>query len=163
MDIAALLSPQNIAWEPEVSSKKRAFERLAGMLTSCQDNLEESVVLEALNSREKLGSTAMGNGISIPHAGLPIQHPCAALLLLGDGVKMDAPDKKPVQLFMALLVPANHVPDYSPLITELTLTLSQRSLVERILELQESSEILDYLMQLFAKPLAEHGDTTLAA
>lgn len=164
MDITALLSsPQCIAREPEVSSKKRAFERLAGILAACHEDLGVEAVIEALNNREKLGSTALGNGISIPHAGLPILHPSAALLLLDEGIKMDAPDKKPVQLFVALLVPASHVPDYSSLITELTITLSQRSLIEHILELQEPQEVLDYLCKLFAKPAIGYDDTTLAA
>jgi PTS system nitrogen regulatory IIA component len=162
MNIAALLSPECIAREPEVSSKKRAFERLAGMLASCQENLEVESVLEALNNREKLGSTALGNGISIPHASLPIQHPCGALLLLDEGVKMDAPDKKPVQLFMALLVPASHVPDYSPLITDLTVVLSHKSLVEQVLELQDIPAVFAYLETLFASP-SGYGDTNLAA
>jgi len=162
MDITTLLSPERIACELDVSSKKRAFEKLAKMLASAQDALDMETVFEALINREKLGSTALGNGIAIPHACLSIAQPCGALLLLEEGVKMDAPDKKPVQLFMAILVPASNVPDFSPLITELTGFLSQKSLTEQLREIHEPSAILDYLSAYFT-PAEQCYRTALAA
>ncbi|QQZ30007.1 PTS transporter subunit EIIA [Thiothrix subterranea] len=152
MDITTLLSPTRIACKPDVSSKKRAFEQLATMLAADQASLEAEAIFDALTNREKLGSTAIGNGVAIPHACMSIQQPCGALLLLEDGVKMDTPDKKPVQLFMAILVPANQAPDYSELITQLTSTLMQKSLIEQICCHHDTQTVLDHFLELFDPP-----------
>lgn len=152
MDITTLLSPERIACKPDVSSKKRAFEQLAEMLATGQDTLGVDMIFDALTNREKLGSTTMGNGVAIPHACMSVTQPRGALLLVEDGIKMDAPDKKPVQLFMAILVPPNQAPDYSDLITQLTSTLIQKSLIEEICSYCDSETMLDYFITLFTPP-----------
>jgi PTS system nitrogen regulatory IIA component len=152
MDITTLLSPTRIACKPDVSSKKRAFEQLAMMLAADQASLAAEAIFDALTNREKLVSTAIGNGVAIPHACMSIHQPCGALLLLEDGVNMDTPDKKPVQLFMAILVPANQAPDYSELITQLTSTLMQKSLIEQICCYHDTQTVLDRLLELFDPP-----------
>lgn len=152
MAITSLLSPERIACETEVSSKKRAFERLANMLASSQDELSPEAIFDALISREKLGSTTLGNGVAIPHACLSIQKPCGALLLLEDGIKMDAPDKKPVQLFLAILVPNSEKDVYTGLITELTSVLLQKPMLEQITHLRDPKIVMDYLLAQFNPP-----------
>jgi PTS system nitrogen regulatory IIA component len=152
MDMTTLLSASRIACKPDVSSKKRAFEQLANMLAIDQPNLVAEAIFDALTNREKLGSTAIGNGVAIPHACMSINQPCGALLLLEDGVTMDTPDKKPVQLFMAILVPANQAPDYSELITQLTSTLMQKSLIEQICCHHDAQTMLDHFLELFDPP-----------
>ncbi|OQX16030.1 MAG: hypothetical protein BWK73_04940 [Thiothrix lacustris] len=152
MDMTTLLSPKRIACKPDVSSKKRAFEQLASMLATDQTSLGAEAIFDALTNREKLGSTAIGNGVAIPHACMSIHQPCGALLLLEDGVKMDTPDKKPVQLFMAILVPANQAPDYSEMITQLTSTLMQKALIEKICCHQDAQAMLDHFLELFTQP-----------
>lgn len=151
MDIISLLSPERIACETEVSSKKRAFERLAEMLANDQTDLGFEAIFDALINREKLGSTTLGNGVAIPHASLSVPKPRGALLLLEDGVKMDAPDKKPVQLLLAILVPAGEE-NYSGLITELTGILLQKSMLEQITHFHDPKIVMDYLTSLFTPP-----------
>jgi PTS system nitrogen regulatory IIA component len=147
-----LLSPARIACEAEISSKKRAFERLAAMLASAEEGLGAADIFDALTNREKLGCTAIGNGAAIPHACMSVRQPRGALLLMEEGIKMDAPDKKPVQLFMAILVPSSSAPDYSDLITQLTGTLLQKSLIEHICRQRDPSAMLDAFCALFPPP-----------
>lgn len=149
MDITTLLSATRIACKPDVSSKKRAFEQLAEMLATSQNTSDAEAIFDALTNREKLGSTAIGNGVAIPHACMSVDQPYGALLLLEDGVKMDTPDKKPVQLFMAILVPANQAMDYSEIITQLTSTLMQKALIEQICQHSDNQVMLDHFMALF--------------
>ncbi|EIJ33830.1 PTS sugar transporter subunit IIA [Thiothrix nivea] len=152
MDITTLLSPERVSCETEVSSKKRAFEQLAALLVTGYAGLEAETIFHALINREKLGSTAIGNGVAIPHACLPIPQPLGALLVLEDGIKMDAPDKKPVQLFLAILAPANEAPNYSELITRLTGTLLQKSLIEQMCRYNDRQGMLDQFRAFFDPP-----------
>ena len=50
----------------DAGSKKRLFE-LAGELFQATDGADAAEVFDSLFSREKLGSTALGYGIAIPH------------------------------------------------------------------------------------------------
>ncbi len=156
MDIVTLLSMDRITCATEVSSRKRAFETLAELL-SREDSavgFNYEAIFDALVAREKLGSTTLGNGIAIPHACLSIPYPKAALLTVEEGIKMDTPDKKPVHLLLALLVPNDASDAYRPLLGELAMTLNQKSLYGKILQCHEPRLILDYLASLFIRDIA---------
>lgn len=162
MDITTLLTPERIAHAQEMSSRKRVFERLAELLASAQDGLSAEVIFDALTNREKLGSTALGNGVALPHTSIVIPEARGALLLLEEGLKMDAPDKKPVQVFMAILVPADKASDFSPCITELASILLQKPLLEQLYHYREPADILNYFNDLLL-PTPQYYATALAA
>jgi PTS system nitrogen regulatory IIA component len=162
MDIATLLAPERIAYAQEISSRKRVFERLAELLVNAQDDLSAEAVFDALTNREKLGSTALGNGVALPHTSIAIPEARGALLLLEEGLKMDAPDKKPVQVFMAILVPTDKASDFSPCITELASILLQKPLLEQLQHYREPDDILTYFNGLLSPP-PQYYVTALAA
>ena len=88
------------------SSKKRVFESAAAMIADDQAYLESGEVFSALISRERLGSTAMGNGIAIPHCRIAnCAEPVGALITLADPVDFDAHDGQGVDVVFVLLVP----------------------------------------------------------
>lgn len=62
---------------------------------------------EALNAREKLGSTAIGNGVALPHATTDaVSEPVAAMLLLDEPLACSTPDDVPVDVFIGFLAPS---------------------------------------------------------
>ena len=156
MDIVTLLSTDRIVCERELSSKKRAFEKLAALLSheGHEDGFENEAVFNALIAREKLGSTALGNGIVLPHASLRVNYAKAALLLLDESIDMDTPDKKPVHLLLALIVPKGQAESYQPLLSELAIVLNRKGLAKSLLELGEPELILSYLSSLFEQKIA---------
>lgn len=156
MDIVTLLSTDRMAYEPELSSKKRAFEKLAELLSheGHEDGFENETIFNALIAREKLGSTALGNGIALPHASLKVSYAKAALLLLEESITMDTPDKKPVHLLLALIVPKAQAESYQPLLSELAIVLNRKGLTKTLLEFGEPELILGYLSSLFEQKIA---------
>src|SRR5690606_21863857 len=64
--ISRLLAPNNVLVNVSVTSKKRLFEQ-AGLLFENSHGIERSRVTDALLSRERLGSTGLGDGVAIPH------------------------------------------------------------------------------------------------
>jgi PTS system nitrogen regulatory IIA component len=65
-------------------------------------------VFDALWDRETLGSTGLGHGVALPHARLAgLGHPIAAFLRLNRAIDFDAPDGKPVDLVLGLLMQRN--------------------------------------------------------
>ncbi len=108
MLIAALLiNSTNIRCHANVSSKKRALEKLSLLLAQNTEDISQEQIFNALLERERLGSTGLGKGVAIPHARLPnLKHTVAAMFTLDEPVNFDAVDNKPVDILFGLLVPA---------------------------------------------------------
>lgn len=86
-------------------TKSEVLDALANKFAAVYD-LNASTVLEALEERERLGSTGFGRGVAIPHARIPgIRRPVCAVLRLGAQVSFDAADGLPVDLAFGLLSP----------------------------------------------------------
>ena len=104
--LEALLSPELTLCRAPGVSKKRLFETAATLISEHQDTLGEREIYSSLLAREKLGSTALGDGIAIPHCRISTcEQPLVALITLNEGIDFDAPDGKPVDILFLLLVP----------------------------------------------------------
>ena len=103
--VAVLLSDNQIALDLDLRHRQSLFEAAAGMLAG-ECGLPRSAVLESLIARERLGSTALGLGVALPHARVPgLKQPLAAYVRPEEPLLFDAPDDKPVGDFLVLLVP----------------------------------------------------------
>lgn len=107
-NFAKILSPENVALDLEVSSKKRAFEQ-AGLIFENNCGIARSTVSENLFARERLGSTGLGHGVAVPHGRIKgLKAPLAAFLRLAEPIPFESPDGQPVKLLIFLLIP-DHV------------------------------------------------------
>ncbi len=107
-DLPDLLVLDRVAMGCELGSKKRTLEKLAELLMDAFDDeeLTDMQILDALINRERLGSTAIGDGVALPHARMPnLEEPAAAMISLPEGVDYDAIDGHKVDLIVGLLVP----------------------------------------------------------
>ena len=84
-------------------SKKRALE-IISELAAKQLSLPSQVVFEAILTREKMGSTGIGNGIAIPHGKLEedTMRAVGVFVQLETPIAFDAIDNQPVDLLFAL-------------------------------------------------------------
>ncbi len=106
MKLSEILSPDCIRLDVDATSKKRVLELASQLLAGTDESLSRRGVFDCLIAREKLGSTGLGHGVAIPHgrfAGL--DKTVGVFLRTQKGVDFDAPDKEPVDLVFALLVP----------------------------------------------------------
>ncbi|MDK9701351.1 MAG: PTS sugar transporter subunit IIA [bacterium] len=73
------------------------------------DRINRDVLLQILLAREEIGSTAIGDGIAIPHARNPIvlnvTQPYVALCFLENPIEFDALDGVPVHSLFTLITP----------------------------------------------------------
>ena len=67
MDIKKYLLEDSIMVDVETSSKKNVLELISQKLSKITTSNEDEI-FEKLYEREKLGTTAFGKGIAIPHA-----------------------------------------------------------------------------------------------
>lgn len=103
--IAPLISRESLVLGEALSSKKKLFEH-AAQLFSQQRGLKKQEVFNSLFDRERLGSTALGYGVAIPHGRIKsLSDATGAFYRLTPALEFDAPDNQPVSLCFILLVP----------------------------------------------------------
>ncbi|WP_255555777.1 PTS IIA-like nitrogen regulatory protein PtsN [Sodalis sp. CWE] len=88
-------------------SKKKALE-IVSELAAKQLKIAPKIVLNAVLTRERMGSTGIGKGIAIPHGKLEEEdiHVVAGVFIrLGQPIAFGSIDNQPVDLLFALLVP----------------------------------------------------------
>jgi len=105
IDMAELVTADRVLVGIRAGSKRQLLQDLADE-ASAACGLDAKTVLDALIQREKLGTTAVGDGIAIPHAkvsGLPKL--VGFFVRLARPVDFDALDDKPVDIIFLLLAP----------------------------------------------------------
>ncbi len=139
--ISRLLAPNNVLVNLSVTSKKRLFEQ-AGLLFENSHGIERGKVADALLSRERLGSTGLGEGVAIPHGRIKgLQEAVGAVIRLATPVPFDAPDGEPVGLLVFLLVPENATEEHLEILSELAELLSDPQIRESLMKQDNPAQI----------------------
>jgi PTS system nitrogen regulatory IIA component len=102
---AQYLLPENIFLDLNASGKWQAFSKVAALLER-QHQLDRELIYRSLCERERLGSTALGRGVAIPHAQIKgLRHSMTAFARLSEPIAFDAPDEQPVSEMFMLFAP----------------------------------------------------------
>jgi len=130
--LSRILPVGNIVLDMPATSKKRAFEQ-AALLFENHHGLARTTIFDSLFSRERLGSTALGDGVAVPHGRVKgLAKVQSAFVRLARPVPFDAPDGQPVSLLFFLLVPEAATQQHLDILAELAQRLSDKSLRERL-------------------------------
>lgn len=135
MLIKEILPDSRIESGVDINSKKAALEHLAAMLATDSRGLNAIEIFDSLIAREKLGSTGLGEGISIPHGRMAgLVETMGAFLKIRQGVEFDAIDNKPVDMFFALLVPEKSTEEHLNILAHLAEMFSDNAFLKRLRE-----------------------------
>lgn len=105
MDLVTLLSSDAVRVLPGITSKKRLFQEL-GEMFEAEASVSADVAFNALQERESLGPTGVGNGVALPHAQLAgVASVTGLFVRLEKPLEFNAVDRQPVDLIFALLAP----------------------------------------------------------
>lgn len=129
MNLTSRILPlTNIVLDLAVTSKKRAFEQ-AGLLFENNHGIARTAVFNSLIGRERLGSTALGHSVAVPHGRIKdLTEPYAAFMRLTDPIRFDAADGRMAKLLFILLVPENATQLHLDLLAEIARLMSNDSL-----------------------------------
>lgn len=108
MKIADFISKKAIVMDIKSVKKEEVIKELVDALVNAGDIEKRcrNKLIEALMTRESLGSTAIGQGIAIPHAKSDcVQRLLAAFGVSKKGVDFDSLDGEPAYLFFLLVAP----------------------------------------------------------
>ena len=113
MNIESILSLSRTHANIQANSKKRAIEEAARLIAASMAGLDAEEIYNNLIAREKLGTTAIGHGIAIPHCRLSsCQEIVGSLISLQEPVDFGAFDDQGVNLMFVMLVPSKEVDEH---------------------------------------------------
>ncbi len=134
VELASLIDESRILLNVPADCPKAVFRCVSEALGPLV-GIDARTIANALNERERMGSTAVGDGVSIPHARLDaVQTPQAFMLRLQKPIDMDAMDDKPVDVFFILLVPEEADNDHLRVLSRVARLIRQPSNLEHIRE-----------------------------
>ena len=141
-----LLGPGRILANVRINSKKRLLELISATLAEKNKELNPRAIFESLCAREHLGSTALGNGVAIPHGRISGTDDVEALFFqLSRPLDYDTDDGTPVDLVFALAVPKQCTEDHSKLLSSIASRFRQPELLEGLREAVDANEIWQLL------------------
>jgi PTS system nitrogen regulatory IIA component len=105
VNLADLLQDSDILLNADPASKADLFALAASHLQHTT-GLGHETIAKALAEREKLGSTGIGRGVAVPHAGIKeLARPASVVLRLSQPMEFESPDNDPVDLVFVLVWP----------------------------------------------------------
>ncbi|MBW1740190.1 MAG: PTS sugar transporter subunit IIA [Deltaproteobacteria bacterium] len=141
MKILDTLKEDAIISELTATDKKGVLEELASPVAKAAGINQEEMV-RVLLERERLGSTAIGDGIAIPHGKLK---PLASLLMgfgrSHKGVDFEAIDGRPAHLFFLLMAPENSSGAHLQMLARISRLLKDEAFRGRLMTAADRREI----------------------
>ena len=127
-------------------SKKRVFERAAEAMGAAL-SLSSETIYRALLAREKLGSTAIGEGIAIPHCRInECSEAAGCLVTLQEPIDYGSADGQDVDVIFVLLVPEEATEAHLKLLAALARSFSNAEVRDRVRQTQDPEALKQLLL-----------------
>ncbi len=145
MELADILAEHAVLTCTGVKTKRQLFEHLANKAADLTGR-PRGELFEAIESREELGSTGLGNGIAIPHGKVAgLNGVCAVFARLDEAIEFDALDDLPVDIVMMLLAPTGSGADHLKALSRVARVLRNEQVVDELRRLDSCDAIYGVL------------------
>lgn len=149
-----ILKPEAVRVLSAASSKKRLIHEL-GDIAETVYGVDQSAAIDALQEREALGPTGVGNGVALPHARLDgVDQVVGAFVLLEAPVNFDSVDRKPVDLAFALFAPREAGVEHLKALALISRTLRDTKLCAKLRANRDPSTLFTILTEAQAAQAA---------
>jgi PTS system nitrogen regulatory IIA component len=148
MRIVDLIQREMIIPTLRSTAKSDIIRELAGHLASKIEGLEPDNLSKVLADREALASTAIGEGVAIPHGKVPdLDKIVACLGRARDGVDFDSMDGKPTHLFIVMVAPENSTGAHLKALARISRVFKDRAFLSRLLEASNADQMYQVLSE----------------
>lgn len=152
MTITDILTPERVIPELAGKTKDDVLEELAHLLVGQIPQATPERLVGVLRERERLNSTAIGDGIAIPHGRLPgTKNVVAGFARSTAGVDFDSVDRQPTQLFFVLIAPDDAAAMHLKALARISRLLKDKAFREHLLKLSTREELYDAIVAEDAK------------
>ena len=145
-----ILKLERVLIIPEENCKKRILEIISSLICKGLSNADTQEVFEAFVARERLGNTAIGHGVAIPHIRSDfVTQARGALLYMQQGVNFDdlAQPSQKVDLIFALMVPKDANDEHLKILSELTKRFSQSDFRDTMRKANDNRVLLETILE----------------
>ena len=110
-------------------------------------NISEKMVLKRITEKEQISSSAIGDGVAIPHAKMRrVNAPFTVLMSVDNPINWETPDNAPLDLYCLLISPLSDGPVHLRRLSRLSRLLKNETLHKRIRETQDTAIIQSLLI-----------------
>jgi len=125
-------------------NKEELIKKLLDLIIKKDPEINRDEALSDLFAREKLESTAIGNGVAIPHARVEkVSDIRVAVGLLNYDLDFDPIDNKPVEFIFLILFPKDKVGLQLRFLARVARLLQQEGLHGNLLACKSAKEVVD--------------------
>ncbi|MGO4353686.1 PTS sugar transporter subunit IIA [Rhizobium sp. RAF36] len=141
MNLADIILPEHTFIGVSVSTKWRALQNMAEKAGKAF-GVEEQAIIRALETRENLGSTGIGNGIAVPHASIPgMTSPRGLLVRFAQPLDFEAIDDVPTDIAFMLLFGENNRGEYLNVLAAIARRLQSEGVLASMRKARSADEL----------------------
>jgi len=146
MRITDLLKEEAISLQAAPKSKEEAMDTLIALQDKAGNLSNKAEYKKGILAREEQGSTAIGEGIAIPHAkNAGVKQPGLAAMTVPDGVDYDSLDGQPSNLFFMIAAPQKGGDVHLEVLSRLSTILMDEQFRKDLLAAKNKREFLDII------------------
>ncbi len=140
--LAKFFDQEHVFLNVEGDSKKKVIENIAKLMAERKIIDNEEYIQKMIWERERVMSTAIGDGIAVPHARIKnLKEPILCFFRLKDPVDFASPDNLPVQLLFLELTDRNDDGMQLNLIAQIARFISAADNRQRLLDCEKEEDI----------------------
>lgn len=150
MKINEFLCSKAVSADLASKTKKDVIEELVGLLINAGaiERRHKGKVLEILTAREALGSTAIGQGIAIPHGKCDcVKKLVGCLGVSKAGISFDSLDGEPAHIFFLLVAPIDSAGPHLKALARISRLLKDKYIRETLKTAKDEKSILQVIQQ----------------
>jgi PTS system nitrogen regulatory IIA component len=148
MKIEDILSPELVLPDLSARTKVDVLVELATAIARRHPEVERERLVQALEDRERLNSTALGEGVAIPHGKLPgIKRVFAAFARSRQGVDFQSLDGEPTHLFFLLVAPEDSAGAHLKALARISRLLKDDSFRARLMQAPDAHGLFETIQQ----------------
>lgn len=145
MKIIDLLSKDAIELNTDVASKEEAIDKLVLLHNSAGNLNDKEEYKKAILAREEQGTTAIGEGIAVPHAKTDaVKKSSLSVITVKNGVDYSAPDGKVSDVIFMIAAPLGG-DVHLEILSHLMVMLMDSDFVEKLRKATTSDEFLEII------------------
>jgi nitrogen PTS system EIIA component len=148
MKITEILSADLVVPELGGNTKPQILHELAQPLAAKYRDLELAAITAVLAERERLGSTAIGDGIAIPHGKMPgVKQILGVFGRHRRGVDFESLDGRPTHLFFVLVAPEDSTSLHLKALARVSRLFKDGSFRDRLMTAGQAEEIFRLIVE----------------
>ncbi len=151
MGLAESLKEECIQLRSSANNKEEVLREIAllALRSPVLSKLSEQEIFNALEARERVGSTGFGKGIAIPHCSLENLHEfVVGLLITPAGIDFQSLDKQKTKVFFFIIGPIDKRNVHIQILSSISRLLKTPDVIEQILQEKNTKTVRDHLLKL---------------